>query len=252
MRRRLFSLALALSLLAAPAAFADDGAAAATADASAEVDADGDDSQRGADASTDDAASPTSEGENAPAGSDDDVAAASPDAAGGEPAAPTSAPPSDDDEKRAPLLRLHGGGNLRTDPGVHALRLDAGVQVWQLDFIGVVDPMFWTDGQLDTDLLVFWRSPIGIAPFAGWRTTALWLADAPQLQQNLLLGVAADLPSFFDETLRGQAGIELATMLVKHGGGFPTETIGFESGRSYIDFVNFALFVRYEFAVGML
>lgn len=180
------------------------------------------------------------------------------------PAAPATAHEADDGDKghrcdaesckcdKAPLLRLHAGGNLRTDPGVHAIRLDAGLQVWQFDLVGVVDPMFWTDGQVDTDLLLQWRSPIGISPYAGWRTTALWLTDEPQLQQNLLLGLAADLPSFFDESLRGQAGLELATMVLKHGGGLPTETISFASGRSYIDFVNFALFLRYEFAVGML
>ncbi len=46
--------------------------------------------------------------------------------------------------------------------------------------------------------------------------------------------------------MRGQAGLELAMMLVKHGGGGPVETIGFSQGRRFVDFVNFALFLRIE------
>ena len=155
--------------------------------------------------------------------------------------APTSPAP-------APLSwDIHGGVNLRTDLGVHPLRLDGGVRIGSFDSVLVLDPMFFTDGQASTDLLLQYRSDVGIAGMAGWRTTTLQAIDGLQFQQNLLLGVGLDFPRFFDGAVRGQWGLELATMIVKHGGGLPEEVISFASGRHYIDLVNFAMFARFEF-----
>jgi len=156
----------------------------------------------------------------------------------------------DDDGLFGLGLDLHAGLNLRTDPGVHPIRLDAGIGWGPFDAVLVLDPMFWTDGQVSTDLLLQWR-PAGLAAFAGWRTTAVPLLDGPQWQQNLLLGAGADLPRFFDGHLRGQFGFELAAMMLKHGGGLPDESISFESGRHYIDFLNMAFFLRLETGLGL-
>jgi|GEM_PF-1024773 len=145
-------------------------------------------------------------------------------------------------------LKLHGGLNLRTDLGVHPLRIDFGAQYGPLDITVVVDPMFPIDNQFSSDLLVAWRFDLGIAPIAGWRMTAIGLAGGPQLQQNLVAGVGIDLPEFFG-LVRGQLGLEMAAVVVKHGGGLPTEILSFESARHYLDLLNFGMFARYEFAV---
>lgn len=142
---------------------------------------------------------------------------------------------------------LHVGLNLRTDLGVHPLRLDGGVRYGAFDVVLVLDPMVITDGQASTDLLLQLRSDVGIAGIAGWRLTTVGIADGTQFQENLLLGVGMDLPSFFGGALRGQWGLELAMMLIKHGADLPSEVISFESGRHYIDLVNFAMFARFEF-----
>ncbi|HRI63633.1 MAG TPA: hypothetical protein PK156_05330 [Polyangium sp.] len=141
---------------------------------------------------------------------------------------------------------FHGGINLRTDLGTHPLRLDGGVRYGQLDFILVLDPMYFLDQQSSTDILAEWRAKNGFAPVLGWRFNTVGLIDGSQVQHNLVLGGALDTPKFWDGRMRGQAGLELAMMLVKHGGGGPVETIGFSSGRRFVDFVNFALFLRIE------
>jgi hypothetical protein len=141
---------------------------------------------------------------------------------------------------------FHGGINLRTDLGTHPLRIDGGVRYKQLDFILVLDPMYFTDQQSSTDLIAEWRGKNGFSPVLGWRFNTVGLVDGTQTQHNLLLGGALDTPRFLDGRIRGQAGMELAMMLVKHGGGGPVETIGFSSGRRFVDFVNFALFLRIE------
>jgi hypothetical protein len=141
---------------------------------------------------------------------------------------------------------FHGGINLRTDLGTHPLRIDGGVRYKQLDFILVLDPMYFLDQQSSTDLLAEWRGKNGIAPVLGWRFNTIGFIDGSQVQHNLLLGGALDTPKFWDGRVRGQVGLEMAMMLVKHGGGGPVETIGFSSGRRFVDFVNFALFLRIE------
>lgn len=173
-------------------------------------------------------------------------------------AAPVAEPPKETAPAAAPKtettvpqpapspLGFHGGINLRTDLGTHPLRIDGGVRYKQLDFILVLDPMYFMDQQSSTDLLAEWRGKNGFAPVLGWRFNTIGLIDSSQVQHNLLLGGALDTPKFWDGRLRGQAGLEMAMMLVKHGGGGPVETIGFSSGRRFVDFVNFALFLRIE------
>ncbi|MCP4504406.1 MAG: hypothetical protein GY822_31205 [Deltaproteobacteria bacterium] len=146
-------------------------------------------------------------------------------------------------------LRLHGGLNLRTDLGVHPIRFDAGVQFGPLDMVAVVDPFFPLDGQFSLDVLAAWRFDWGIAPILGWRMNAIGLSGGPQMQQNLVLGVGFDLPRFFDGMLQGQLGLEMAAVIVKHGGDLPTEVISFASARNYLDLLNFGMFARFEFSV---
>ncbi len=141
---------------------------------------------------------------------------------------------------------FHGGINLRTDLGTHPLRIDGGVRYKQLDFILALDPLYFLDQQSSTDILAEWRGKNGFSPVLGWRFNTIGLVDGSQVQHNLLLAGALDTPKFWDGRVRGQAGLELAMMLVKHGGGGPTGTIGFSEGRKFVDFVNFALFLRIE------
>jgi|GEM_PF-5128851 len=161
----------------------------------------------------------------------------------------SSATPSAEPPKVSPGVSpwgFHGGVHLRTDLGTHPFRIDGGVRYKQLDFILVLDPMYLVDGQSSTDVLAEWRGKNGLAPVLGWRFNTIGLLDGAQVQHNLLVGGALDTPRFWEGRIRGQAGLELAMMLVKHGGGGPSETIGFSSGRRFVDFVNFALFLRIE------
>jgi len=164
----------------------------------------------------------------------------------GQDAAASASPAAAQPAEPEGTLRLHGGLNLRTDVGVHPIRLDAGAQWASLDLLLVLDPMALVDGQMSTDLLAQWRGDRGAALFGGWRLTTIPLLDGSQLQHSLLLGAAAELPRWFDGLLGGQAGIELASAILKHGAGIPSQTISFASGRHYIDQVNFSLFLRLE------
>ena len=145
------------------------------------------------------------------------------------------------------VASFQAGVNIRTDLGSHPLRLDASVRVHDFDFLVVVDPMVIVDGQFDLDLLAAWR-PMGFrwAVMAGWRTTSIELPDGPQYQQRVVIGSMADLPPVLD-AIHASWGVEMATVLYRHGGGLPSESIGFESGRHFIDYVNFGMFLRVHF-----
>lgn len=142
----------------------------------------------------------------------------------------------------------HAGLNLRADPGTHPIRAGGGAEIGPLDTALVLDPMWWTDGQHDIDLLATWRvSSRGLGILTGWRTSAIGIADGHQLQQKLVLGVGGPIP-IFGAPLRMRWAFELATVVVKHGAGLPTETLSFESGRDFVDLVNFGMFVTVEYA----
>lgn len=142
---------------------------------------------------------------------------------------------------------FHAGLNLRADLGTHPIRAGAGVQLGTVDTTLVVDPMFWTDGQHDLDLLAFW-SPCrpGWGVLGGWRTSTIGLLGGTQLQHKLLVGVGAPLPDL--GPFRTRFGFEIATVVVKHGADLPADWISFASGRDFIDLVNFGAFVSIEYA----
>lgn len=142
--------------------------------------------------------------------------------------------------------RVHGGLNLRADLGTHPIRIGGGVQLGQFDASLVLDPMFWTDGQVDTDALVFWapcRRAWGL--FGGWRTSTIGILGGTQFQEKLLLGIGAPLPQL--GPFRARWSFELATVIVKHGADLPSDWISFASGRDFIDLVNFGMFVSIEY-----
>jgi len=137
----------------------------------------------------------------------------------------------------------HAGLNVRTELGVHAVRLDGGVRLRCVDLIAVVDPWFWTDGELDLDFLVTRQlTASGYGVLAGWRPTSIAVADGHQLQETLLVGVVGKMPALGPVDIR--FGLELAAVLVKHGGGLPTDTISFASAHDLGDNINFSLFLR--------
>jgi hypothetical protein len=142
----------------------------------------------------------------------------------------------------------HAGLNLRGDLGTHPIRIGGGAQIDRVDVSLVLDPMFWTDGQVDTDLLAFWAPcPRAWGLFGGWRTSSIGLLDGTQFQEKLLLGVGAPLPQL-GHHIRARFHFELSTVIVKHGGGLPSDWISFASGRDFIDLVNFGVFVSFEYA----
>ncbi len=141
--------------------------------------------------------------------------------------------------------RWHAGLDLRPELGTHPVRLGGGIRVGRLDTLLVVDPMFWTDGQHDLDAIAFWLPcDRGWGLLAGWRTSAIGVLGGTQLQHKVLVGVAAPLPRLGPFHVRWS--FELATLVVKHGGDLPTDTISFASGRDFIDLVNFGSFVTFE------
>jgi hypothetical protein len=142
----------------------------------------------------------------------------------------------------------HAGLNLRADPGTHPIRAGGGIERGAIDATLVLDPMFWTDGQHDVDLYAHWKlSSAGWSLLSGWRTTAIGLQDGHQYQQKLLVGIGAPLPFFGELPLRAAAALELAALVLKHGADLPREWISFDSGRDFIDLVNFGMFVTIEY-----
>ncbi|MBT8495766.1 MAG: hypothetical protein KJO07_22155 [Deltaproteobacteria bacterium] len=145
------------------------------------------------------------------------------------------------------LPAWHAGLNLRTELGTHPIRVEGGLPVAGLELNLVVDPMFWTDGQTDSDLWV--AIPVrSAAVLAGWRTTTIPLLDSTQWHQKLLIGAGAGIEGLSNHWLRASWGVELATVVVKHGGDLPTDWVDFGKPSGYLDLVNFAMFVRFDYA----
>ena len=138
----------------------------------------------------------------------------------------------------------HAGLDLRVDQGAHPIRVGGGVTFGSVDTLLVLDPMVVTDGQHDLDLLASIGERYSFV--AGWRTTTIGLVDGHQFQEKLILGLGAPLPMM--GPVRARWAFELATVVVKHGGGLPSETISFASGRDFIDLINFGMFVTFEYA----
>jgi hypothetical protein len=140
----------------------------------------------------------------------------------------------------------HVGLNLRTDFGTHPWRLDGGLRIRRFDFIVVVDPMVFLDGQHDLDLLATMEFAPGWAYLAGWRATAIGLAGGTQWQQKSILGLVVAPQPLAHGHIRARFGVELDVLWVKHGGDLPTTTLDFQ--RDALDFVNFGMFARFEYA----
>jgi len=147
-----------------------------------------------------------------------------------------------------PGTALHAGLNLRADSGAHPVRLIAGIDTGPFDLSLTVDPMFLIDdGQIDTDLLATARvSEGGWGVLGGWRTTAIGILGGRQYQEKLVLGIGAPLPRVGDLPIRTRWTLEAATLLVKHGGGLPTDWISFAEGRDFVDLINFGMFITIE------
>ena len=139
----------------------------------------------------------------------------------------------------------HGGLNLRPDSGTHQIRAIVGVESDAVDISATLDPMVLTDGQFDGDLLATTRlTERGFGLVAGWRTTSIGILNGRQSQEKLVLGLGAPLPVSIP--LRMQWVFEVSTVIVKHGGGLPTDFISFEQGRDFVDLINFGMFVTFE------
>src|SRR3954470_5893935 len=142
----------------------------------------------------------------------------------------------------------HAGLNLRGDLGTHPIRIGGGYQFGRVDAELVLDPMFWTDGQVDTDLLAFWAPcSKGWGLVGGWRNSSIGILDGRQFQEKLIVGVGAPLPQI-GHHIRTRFHFELATVVVKHGGDLATDWISFASGRDFIGVANFGVFVSFEYA----
>ena len=143
---------------------------------------------------------------------------------------------------------LHGGLNMRTDLGTHAVRLQLGGRWRCLEGALVLDPYSSRDGQADQDLIVsWWLSPARHAVFAGVRSTSFAVIGESVWHEKLLVGAASQLPTLWTERLRIIMGVELATDVIRHGGRhIRTEWFAYDSGRAAKDLFNFSLFARVE------
>ena len=62
-----------------------------------------------------------------------------------------------------------------------------------------------------------------------------------------MLGIGAPLPQLGSLPIRARWAFEAAAVIVKHGGGLPTDFISFAEGRDFIDLINFGMFITVEY-----
>jgi hypothetical protein len=141
----------------------------------------------------------------------------------------------------------HAGLNLRPDNGAHQIRVIAGLDAGAIDLSLTLDPMVITDGQLDTDVLATLRlTDNGWGLITGFRNTRIGILGGNEFQEKLILGIGAPLPVLGDLSVRLRWGLEVATVIVKHGADLPTDWISFAQGRDFIDLINFGMYVTFE------
>jgi len=142
----------------------------------------------------------------------------------------------------------HAGLNLRADSGAHPFRVVAGFDTGDLDVSLTLDPLYFIDGEFDADLLTTTKvTEGGWGILAGWRTSAIGILGGNQFQEKLVLGISAPLPRLADLPIRTRWGFEAVTVIVKHGGGLPTDFISFSEGRDFVDLINFGMFITIEY-----
>jgi hypothetical protein len=151
-----------------------------------------------------------------------------------------AAPAAADEAPRA----WHAGVALRTDLGTHFLRVAGGVRLAGWDTTVVLDPLVLFDDVHDLDVLAEPRLGGGWAALLGVRATSIGLAEGRHWQDKVLVGASAELPSLGGGALRGRFGLELATLVVRHGGGVGTDWLNL--GRSWSDGFQLGLFARME------
>lgn len=156
------------------------------------------------------------------------------------------APASPAGAEDPPASDWHLGLNLRPELAVHPVRIGGGLRARSIDFIAVLDPLFWTDGVIDSDLLIESWFARSFSLFGGWRPTAIDLGDGHQLQHRLLLGAGAALPDLPVDSIRARVGFELAILLYKHGAGLPSDGLSFD--RSASDHLSVGAYLQVEYA----
>lgn len=144
-----------------------------------------------------------------------------------------------------PVRDWHLGLNLRPELAVHPIRIGGGVELGSVDLLAVLDPLFWTDGVTDTDLVAEWWFLPGFSLLGGWRPTAIDIGDGHQIQHRLLIGAGAALPDL-PGSFRARIGFEVAVLLYKHGGGLPSDGLSFD--RSAADHLSMGAFLQVEYA----
>ena len=123
-------------------------------------------------------------------------------------------------------------------------RCAAGARLAGWDLTLVLDPLILSDDVHDLDLLAEPRLGGGWAALIGFRDTSIGLAEGRHWQDKLLVGVSAELPPLASGALRGRFGLELATLVVKHGGGAGTDWLDLD--RSWSESFQLGLFARME------
>jgi len=143
---------------------------------------------------------------------------------------------------------VFAGLDVRTDLGTHYARMPFGYRHESWKATVVFDPMYALDGEHDLDVLgEYFFDRFGV--LVGWRWSQIDLAMDHLHQQRALVGVTALGPDLWSGRIRTSASLELATLLVKHGGGAPAEWI--TADRGILDHFSFGLFVRVEYALAL-
>lgn len=139
---------------------------------------------------------------------------------------------------------------LRSHGGAHGLRF--GVAVGQradrVRGVLIVDPWYFIDEQITTDLLARVPLPATLELNVGLRNQAVSLADGMRLYESLLIGVAAPLRVRVG-AMQFNAGMQLTTLLVSHGAGLPTQWYSLSRGTSNLEAYSFELLVQGRYAL---
>ncbi len=139
---------------------------------------------------------------------------------------------------------------LRSHGGAHSLRFGVAVGPRADGVRGVliVDPWYFVDEQLTTDLLARIPLPATLELNTGLRNQAVSLAGGMRLYESLLIGVAAPLRLHVG-AMQFDAGAQLTALLVSHGADLPTQWYSFSRGTSNLEAYAFELLVQGRYAL---
>jgi hypothetical protein len=138
----------------------------------------------------------------------------------------------------------------RSRGGIHGLRFGVGFSLATTRFgaVVIIDPWYLVGSQMTTDLLARVSVIQDLEITGGLRNQIVALASGFRVYESLLVGVTTPL-HWSAGKLQLRAGAQFTTLMVSHGGGFPTQSISLQRATTSFEIYSFEMLVQARYSL---